>query len=65
MPRKARDVAETTFKRMKCMGCGFMYEEALGLPDQGIAAGTRWTDLPDDWVCPNCRVPRELVPRWW
>ena len=37
-----------------CMFCGFVYDEAEGLPDHGIAAGTRFEDLPDDWKCPDC-----------
>ena len=37
-----------------CSVCGFVYDEAKGIPDAGIAAGTRWEDLPEDWVCPLC-----------
>ena len=37
-----------------CTVCGFVYDEAKGIPDAGIAAGTRWEDLPEDWVCPLC-----------
>ncbi len=38
------------------MVCGFIYDEALGLPEEGIPAGTRWEDIPADWVCPDCGV---------
>jgi rubredoxin len=41
-------------KRWICLGCGFSYDEALGLPEHGVAPGTRWVDLPDDWFCPDC-----------
>jgi len=41
-------------KKYLCLGCGFSYDEARGLPEHGIAAGTRWADIPDDWVCPDC-----------
>jgi rubredoxin len=41
-------------KKWQCMFCSFEYDEALGLPDHGIAAGTRWEDVPDDWTCPDC-----------
>ena len=35
--------------------CGFVYDpEAQGWPDEGIAPGTRWEDIPDDWTCPQC-----------
>lgn len=50
--------------RYVCTICGFIYDEAAGLPDQGIAAGTKWGDLPADWVCPVCGSPKsafELV----
>lgn len=39
-----------------CSVCGFVYDETLGLPDQGIAPGTRWEDLPADFLCPLCGV---------
>lgn len=37
-----------------CTACGYVYDPALGDPDRGIAPGTRFEDLPDDWVCPVC-----------
>lgn len=37
-----------------CQVCGFVYDEAEGWPAEGIAAGTRWADVPDDWSCPDC-----------
>jgi rubredoxin len=40
-------------KKYLCLGCGFSYDEALGLPEHGIAPGTRWADIADDWVCPG------------
>lgn len=44
------------FKKYVCIVCGFEYDEAVGLPDEGIAAGTRWEDVPEDWLCPDCGV---------
>ena len=35
------------------MQCGFEYDEAKGWPEDGIAPGTRWDDIPDDWSCPD------------
>ncbi|MBS4785886.1 MAG: rubredoxin [Clostridiales bacterium] len=43
-----------------CTICGFVYDEAAGMPDRGIAPGTRWEDLPEDWVCPMCGAPQAL-----
>ncbi len=37
-----------------CVICGFVYKEEEGSPDEGIAAGTRWEDVPLNWVCPEC-----------
>lgn len=39
-----------------CLICGWIYDEAAGLPDDGIAPGTLWADVPDDWRCPECNV---------
>ncbi|MDH4566656.1 rubredoxin-NAD(+) reductase [Pseudomonas sp. BN414] len=43
-------------KKWLCIICGLIYDEALGWPDDGIAAGTRWEDVPEDWLCPDCKV---------
>ena len=45
-------------KRFICLGCGFLYDEALGLPEHGIAPGTRWADIPENWACPDCLTPK-------
>jgi rubredoxin len=45
--------------RWICLICGFIYEEAAGLPDHGIAAGTKFSDLPADWTCPECGSPKD------
>ena len=45
-------------KRWECSVCAFVYDEARGLPEEGIAPGTRWQDIPDDWVCPDCGVSK-------
>jgi rubredoxin len=37
-----------------CVICGWIYDERLGAPDEGIAPGTRWKDVPEDWSCPEC-----------
>ncbi len=41
-------------KQWQCFFCGFVYDEAEGCPEEGIAPGTRWEDIPDDWSCPQC-----------
>lgn len=44
----------TTAKRYRCTVCEFIYDPAVGDPDGGIAPGTRFEDIPDAWVCPEC-----------
>ena len=46
-------------RKWQCLVCSFIYEEALGLPEDGIPAGTSWDDIPDDWMCPECGVGKE------
>lgn len=41
-------------KKYECVLCGYVYDEAAGDPDNGIAPGTKWEDVPADWVCPLC-----------
>jgi rubredoxin len=45
-------------KRLICLGCGFLYDEALGLPEHGLAPGSRWAAISSDWVCPDCGTPK-------
>ena len=46
-------------KQYVCSVCGYIYDEAAGIPDDGIAPGTLWADLPEDWVCPVCGMDKE------
>ena len=45
-------------KSYQCIVCGFIYDEAAGLPAEGIAPGTRWADIPADLECPDCGVAK-------
>ncbi|HOB52894.1 MAG TPA: rubredoxin [Acidobacteriota bacterium] len=50
-------------KKYVCAICNYVYDPAVGDPDNGIAAGTAFEDIPDDWVCPDCGVGKdEFVP---
>jgi len=44
----------TRMKKWICSNCGWTYDEAKGDPRHGIPAGTRWQDVPEDWICPEC-----------
>lgn len=45
-------------KKYVCTLCGYVYDEAEGIPEDGIAPGTKFEDLPEDWVCPLCGAPK-------
>lgn len=45
---------ENALTTWQCHLCGFMYDEAAGLPAEGFPPGMRWTDIPDSWSCPDC-----------
>ncbi|MEJ2553022.1 MAG: rubredoxin [Gammaproteobacteria bacterium] len=42
-----------------CVICGFIYDEAEGRPEDGIAPGTVWEDVPDIWCCPDCGASKD------
>jgi rubredoxin len=42
-----------------CLICGWIYDESAGDPEHGIAAGTRWIDIPMNWTCPECGARKE------
>ena len=42
-----------------CTLCGYVYDPAKGDPDNGVAPGTAFEDLPEDWVCPECGVEKD------
>lgn len=50
------DIVYSTYM---CLICGFIYDEAAGLPDEGIDPGTRWEDVPMNWTCPECGATKE------
>jgi len=46
-------------KKYKCLMCGYIYDPAVGDPENGVEAGTAFEDLPDDWVCPECGAGKD------
>lgn len=46
-------------RKWMCVVCGYIYDEAAGEPDEGIAAGTRWEDVPETWTCPDCGATKD------
>jgi len=45
-------------KKYQCP-CGYEYDPELGDPDNGVAPGTAWEDVPADWVCPTCGLDKD------
>jgi len=53
------------FKKYCCITCELVYDEALGMPEEGFPPGTRFEDIPDDWTCPDCSASKSdfyLIP---
>lgn len=46
-----------------CQPCGYVYDPENGDPDGGIAPGTAFEDLPDDWLCPICGMGKEVFAK--
>ena len=54
----ANKIGGSVTMKYVCGVCGYVYDEAAGDPDNGIAPGTKWEDLPEDFVCPLCVVDK-------
>ena len=48
-----------SMKKYMCLICGWIYDEEAGAPDEGIAPGTKWEDVPPNWTCPECGARKE------
>jgi rubredoxin-NAD+ reductase len=53
-PNAELGAAAPEYKTWLCELCGLVYNERDGWPEEGIPPGTRWQDVPDDWICPDC-----------
>ncbi len=51
--------AMTETKTWMCLICGWIYDEALGDPEHGVAPGTPWSEVPMNWTCPECGARKE------
>jgi rubredoxin len=55
--------AQAAVQKWICEACGLIYDPQDGDPDGGIAPGTPFADIPDDWMCPVCGArKRDFVP---
>jgi len=46
-------------KKYVCTICGYIYDPLSGDPENGVPSGTKWEDVPEDWVCPECGAPKD------
>ena len=46
-------------KKYECPDCGYIYDPQIGDEENGIAPGTPFEDLPEDWICPDCGIPKD------
>jgi len=53
-PTEALKQGAENMKKYKCLMCGYVYDPAIGDPENGVEPGTAFEDLPDGWVCPDC-----------
>ncbi len=51
-------------KKYVCLDCGWIYDEALGIPEINIPAGTVWESLPNDFKCPECDTLKSQTEMW-
>ena len=58
MNARTQGLSPTLGCKWICLVCDYVYDEARGMPDDGIAPGTRFEDIPDDWACPDCGVSK-------
>ncbi len=52
-------MTEANYRKWQCTTCGEVYDEAKGDPESGIAPGTRFEDIPEEWICPNCGATKD------
>ncbi len=46
-------------KKWECVVCGYVYDPEVGDPDNGVAPGTSFEEIPDDWTCPDCGASKD------
>jgi len=49
---------KTQYRKFRCVVCEYIYDEEKGDPDSGLAPGTKWEEIPEDWSCPDCGVTK-------
>jgi rubredoxin len=50
-------------QKYKCVLCGYIYDPAKGDPENGVAPGTPFEQVPNDWVCPECGAEKDVFEK--
>jgi len=58
-PESVQTAQSPQHRVWQCALCAFTYDEARGMPAEGVAAGTRWEDVPESWTCPDCSASKD------
>ena len=53
-------MADVPYKKWQCSACGFIYDEELGDEEEGFPPGTRFKDIDDNWICPDCGATKDI-----
>lgn len=51
---------EFFMQKYRCIPCGYVYDPTEGDPDGGVAPGTPFENIPEDWICPVCGVSKDM-----
>jgi rubredoxin len=54
---------DSAMQKWRCVPCDYVYDPAQGDPENGIAPGTAFEDLPEDWVCPDCSAGKDMFEK--
>ncbi|WP_435101404.1 rubredoxin [Arhodomonas sp. AD133] len=63
IPAGVDNVVHEPYAQYMCTVCGWIYDEAEGLPEAGIPPGTRWQDVPEAFLCPECGETRDAFEK--
>ena len=58
-----KDERSQSMEKWVCTICGYEYDPEVGDPDAGVEPGTAFEDLPEDWVCPDCGVGKDMFEK--
>jgi len=60
LKRLVQQMADVPYKKWQCSACGFIYDEELGDEEEGFPPGTRFKDIDDNWICPDCGATKDI-----